>query len=279
VSARLAANLAGSGKGVRDNFGAATGVVKLSLTPFFSFGGVVSFLIYLLIILCISSAIIIAVLAGVVAIKDALGWFAPLVATFTGALFAFRLQEYKERTKLDDERAKSLDEALFILGARYNELLNIKKFLEPYRDLPEEVRALSVPATVGTDLSEMRFSYRDLAFLSQAVSAQLLLDLVVEESRFDAAMEALKIRADQHVRSLQPLMAEKRIGEGLWTAKHLEEALGEFLYRSAITNTGQVFDHVYRSVDSGLEMARNLHRVAKSLYGSRAFMLTSPPNE
>lgn len=240
-------------------------------------GGVVNLLIYLLIVMLISLAVITAVSLEIVSIKDALGWFAPLIATFTGALFAFRLQEYRERTKVNEERIKSLDEALFILGARYNELFNIRTFLESYRELPEEIRALALPATVGSDLSGLRFSFKDLAFLSQMSSPEVLLDLVVEESRFDAAIEALKIRAEQHAHVLQPAMAENKIGEGLWTAEKLEAVLGEFIYHSAITNTNEVFGHVYRSVDSCFQVARSLHKIAKNLYKSRTFILTSPP--
>lgn len=237
-----------------------------------------SFLMYLLVIVVVSAALVIAVVAEYVSVKDALGWFAPLIATFTGALFAFRLQEYKERIKIKEDRKKSLNEALFVLAARYNELSNVRKSLEPYRELPEEIRALSLPAMMGTDLSALRFSFKDLVFLARVSSPEILLDLLVEESRFDAAIETLKIRAEQHAHVLQPAMAEHGVGKGLWTAERLESVLGEFLFRSAITNTNQVFDHVYRSLDSCLAVSRNLHGVAKQLYGSEKFIVVSPPD-
>lgn len=232
-------------------------------------------LIYIAVTIIVSVAIILLIVVGQITLNEAMGWFIPLLATFLGAIFAFRLQESKEKGKLNGDRKAFINEALFILGARYNELLGIKMAMEPYSD--EVQRALAMPSMVAMDLPSLRLSFKDLAFLAAVGKPDVLLDLAVEEQRFDSAIYTVKMRAEFHLNVLQPVMAEKKIGHGYWTREDLELAFGELVYGSAVNNAEQMRRHIYESVDSSLVMINNLHKVAKELYPRDVFIKVGPP--
>ena len=197
-----------------------------------------------------------------------------LIGTFFGALFAFRLQESKEKAKEVKARKTALNRALLVLGMHHNEIQNYIKELSPY--VSEVDRAFNLPASQPVENLDLRQKFDELDFLLESSNPNILVELIIEQQRFDQVMQAIKLRNNFYVNEVQPVFAAQGLNHRLVAREELREKLGERLFEGAITQVKMVYDHVGSSNDSLQEVFGKLRTVAKELFPSEGFVQFSP---
>jgi hypothetical protein len=240
------------------------------LSPLVTYGGIVTIA---------AIAVVLLVNDGSFEKKDlAAGLFA-LFGTFIGALLAFRLEQGKEQTRDERARKAALNRALLVLGVHHNEIRTYRDLLLPFKhpfELAFNLDALQ-PADVG-----MHQKFDELDFLLQSSTPNVLFELIIEQARFDQAMEAVKLRNEFFVRKIQPTMAALGLTGRMVSVQELEAKLGDYLFGGAMQGAGMVREQIDASNESVPAMAKKLRAVAKELFPDERFVeftTVALPNE
>jgi hypothetical protein len=246
-----------------------------------------------LIALVVAIAIAACVLVGGVSPKDLASWLIPVVGTYYGASYgasyAFKLQQDREEVAADRAKVGALNHALMVMCFQYNEIASIWRHMRTF-DVGELPRMINYPA-----YQPPQFDYRqnvvELAFLMHSGNASLLLDLSVEQGRFDTCMESMKIRSEYVINSVEPLIEQHGFRAKLVNEELVYNAFGERVFHSIRNLTNSLFDHFRNSEASLFEMIGRLHTTAKQCYPDEKFFKVdrvdtdparssgAPPNE
>jgi hypothetical protein len=212
--------------------------------------------------------------------KDlAAGLFA-LFGTFAGALLAFRLEESRDRTKETSARKAALNRALVVLGYHHNEIRTYRDLMAPHR--PGIELAFNFPASQPPEHVDMRQRFDELGFLVDSSTPQVLFELIIEQTRFDQAMQAIRQRNAFYVERVQPEFARHGLNNRLVSDHEIATALGEYLYGAAMHGAQTMREHVWESNESLPALAAKLRGIAKELYPDEKFVLfqnTPLPND
>jgi hypothetical protein len=183
---------------------------------------------------------------------------ASLGGTFVGAWAAFQLNIHESKKKIEDEQVVAANRALFALIAQLNMLSDIKrKQVDPFRNDP--ARFINMPALPPLEYRIPPLEIQSLGFLLETNSRQLLLTLLIEEQRFQDAIQAINLRSSLHLQSAQPLLSQAGIFPGAeCTLSQLDEVLG-FLLSASLTNaTDNLICHIdstCKSLDKAIKEA------------------------
>jgi len=214
-------------------------------------------------------AIFASKLAGWMSPKDLVGWLIPVLGTYLGASYAFKLQKRKEDASAERAKVDALNRALMVMCFQYNEIASTWSKMRPF-DLGELPRMLGLPA-----YKFPQFDYRqhvvDLAFLMQSGNAQLLLGISIEQGRFDACMDSMKIRSEYFVESVEPLIEKYGIRNKPVNEQLVFDAFGERVYHSLRNNSNSLFEQIKESEKSLFETIEELHRIAKQCFPAEKF--------
>jgi hypothetical protein len=201
--------------------------------------------------------------------KDLVLALLPLGGTFLGATLAFRLNEVKEREKEQRRRRHALDFALFVLLRQHNAVL---QSLTPFANAKSALeRAFGVPANKPPDYQGLKQALPDIAFLLDTGHAQTLLEVSIEQERFEQALEALRIRNEFYVGELQPALDQTGMINRPVTLAEAEKLLGSRVFHTAVNQAAFVHDHFQASADSIPKMVASLRKVAKELFPDALF--------
>ena len=167
-----------------------------------------------------------------------------LGGTFVGAWAAFQLNIHENKKKIEDEPVAAANRALFIMLSRLNMLTDIKrKFIDPVIDDP--ARLVNMNALPPLQNPAPRLDIQALDFLLETNYRQLLLDLEIEEQRYQEAIQALNLRSTFHHQTVQPLLAQAGIStDASCPLAHIYMALGPFVAASLTNATDSVIFHV-----------------------------------
>ncbi len=226
-----------------------------------------------LVVLVVAMAIVTCALFGGVTPEDLLSWLIPVLGTYFGASYgasyAFKLQQGKDEASAERAKVDALNRALMVMCFQYNEVASIWAKMRIF-DVGELPRMLNFPAYRSPE-----FDYRqhvvDLAFLMQSGNANLLLEISVEQGRFDACMVSMKIRSEYFVENVEPLIEQHGIRTKPLSEQLLFDAFGERVFLSLRNMTSSLFDHFRQSEASLIETIEKLHRAAKQCYPDEKF--------
>ena len=225
--------------------------------------------------------------SGVFTGKEAFLWFIPLVSTFFGAMFAFRLTEQKEGFKELDRQRAALNRALLVLGTQWNEVVTSARMLRQYKTPHEQ--ALVMPAWEPPPVHE-RIPIEELFFLVDGPDPNILIELIIEQQRFDQCLTAIRLRGKFYVDTVQPAMlAGKVLGRQVALDQAIE-AIGSHIYAGAMQGADAMRKQLLPSEKSLKQMIERLLMVGKALHPSwrlikfeqittEAFQLGSTPLE
>ena len=192
------------------------------------------------------------------------------VGGFIGAFSAFWLKSYEEEKK-DKERQKSaLNSALFVLIRQINAIQCIKRDLEKFKT-PFD-RGLSLPAMKPPDYSSVKQDIVSLNFLIDRDNAQILMDLAIEQERFEQTINSINIRNDFYVNEVQPALSFHALNGRPLPLAEFEEKLGERLFQGAINGSAVLYEHVYATDVSLHEKYTELRELAKKLFPGENFV-------
>lgn len=192
-----------------------------------------------------------------------------LSAAFCGSFSAFYLNTRKERKIETSKKVDALNSALFITIQQINGLLLLKKAIEHYKNDP--IRFLTIPSIYAPDYSALKVNLSRLEFMLKE-HPNLLLDLSVEQGRFESAVRVTNMRADFHHKELQVALSNCKFNIGQPSIEQLINAVGERIVGTGIRLTDEVFSHVLLSVDSAIEVHNKLHEVALAKFPGKSFI-------
>ncbi|MCO7247740.1 hypothetical protein [Halomonas sp. Mc5H-6] len=209
--------------------------------------------------------------AGILETSSAIGALATLLAAFLGAYFAFALNEQRELRKVHDEQKVALNRSLFVLARQINAIENYYFQAAPFSS-PHE-RAFSMPAFKPPSYAELAHDFDRLAFLLDSSESQLLMDLTVEQERFEQVIESIRIRNEFYVGEIQPAMIEHGLTGRPFTFEELYQALGERLVCGAMDGSKNVWEHLEGSRKSLPEMHKKLLGMGRKLFPGESLVM------
>lgn len=192
------------------------------------------------------------------------------VGGFIGAFSAFWLKSYEEQKKDKEQQKNALNSALFVLIRQINAIQCIKRDLEKFKT-PFD-RALSLPAMKPPDYSSVKQDIGSLNFLIDGDNAQILMDLAVEQERFEQTINSINIRNEFYVNEVQPALSFHALNGKPLPLAEFEEKLGERLSQGAINGSAVLYEHVYATDVSLHEKYTELRELAKKLFPGQNFV-------
>ncbi|MDP1708139.1 MAG: hypothetical protein Q8L89_03630 [Gammaproteobacteria bacterium] len=203
--------------------------------------------------------------------NDFAPWLATLIAAFAGAWFAFYLQDKKECRKERNQRVSSINQALFTLARQYRALCNMKEDLDAFKD--DNLRFVNAPALTTNDSQDIRVKIDNLHFLLESSNPNLLMEVTLEQERFEMALKAIQLRSDFHIGELQPVFVSLGIKNGVpISLDEISQKLGPRLVGTLRNQTDQMYSNVYESCGSTLDVLNKLRTFAKQTFPKDKFI-------
>ncbi|RPA22808.1 hypothetical protein [Shewanella frigidimarina] len=192
------------------------------------------------------------------------------VGGFIGAFSAFWLKSYEEGKKNRQKQKSALNSALFVLIRQINAIQCIKRDLDKY-ETPFH-RGLSLPAMKSPDYSSVKQDIDSLQFLIDNDNAQILMQLTIEQERFEQAINSINIRNEFYVNEVQPALSFHALNGRPLLLAEFEDKLGERLFQGAINGAAVMYELVYASDASLHEKYTELRELAKKLFPGEKFV-------
>lgn len=236
-------------------------------------------LLYLTIIVLISSVVIWSIATKTIALKETSIALLPFLGTFLGAVFAFRLNENKEKAKALNEQLAALDRALFTLAMQKSAVISYRRKFQQF-DTPTKL-ALAMPAMKPPRYENLRQDFEALNFLLALEKADLLIRLAVEDERFHQTFESIRLRSDYYHDVVFPELVRHKLAGKNVTDLLLESTLGERIWKSALFYAEEMQDHVNKSMESISHLLADLHSAAEAMFPEKKFTaydFEAPPN-
>jgi len=203
--------------------------------------------------------------------------FLAMVGTFLGALFAFRLNESKENTKIEKERMAALNRALFILARQYNAILSLDKAMVPYKSDFE--KAFNCPALRPPSYSDLVQDFSAIGFLLDVVDPNVLMRLSVEQEGFHQTLESLRIRNEFYVNEVQPAIAQHGFNRRDVHAPEFQAALSERIFGTAMNSAKIMYSNVAEDRKNLLNLHGEVFATAKKLFPDARFIKLVPEEQ
>jgi hypothetical protein len=193
---------------------------------------------------------------------------ATLVAAFYGAKFAFEFQNNKELEAEKNHNIVAVNRAIFTLSRMANNLfLYQKDFINPVRN--KQAAFLDLRPTLEMEKELIKLDAEALYFLLDTDFRNLLGEVVIEDERYRAAIDAINIRSNLHLQHVQPMLEKAGFKSGITaivSELELEGVLGNRLYSTIKESTDQVIFHVDSTVESLKQVAEKLKDSIKTIY-------------
>lgn len=193
---------------------------------------------------------------------------ATLAAAYFGSAYAFKLNRDHAVAAKQNQEILMANKVLFKLTRQLNALINYRNHtLEEFRTF--RGRHLRLPAISISKHQADRIVQDELHFLHEWNEANLLFEVLLEDDRFDCAIEQIHMRTMFHHDKVQP--AIEKTGTRT-TIEKIEKELGARNTVMIKSYTDQVYDSVYKSCDSLKKAIDNLHAAMKTRYPDTKFI-------
>ncbi|WP_147423438.1 hypothetical protein [Marinobacter nauticus] len=146
----------------------------------------------------------------------------------------------------------------------------IKRDLEQYQEGVQ--RAFNLPSQKPPKYSDLKQDINSLSFVLETDTPQVLLDLTVEQERFDQAIESINVRNDFYVYQVQPAISQKGFTSLRVTRQQLREALGERIFEGAMQGARELSSHVVETDSSLPQMYSRLLDFSKKHFPGEKFV-------
>lgn len=202
--------------------------------------------------------------------------FVTLAAAFAGAWSAFKLEDRARARRRVRDQVAAINRAQFVLIQQWNELKNIQaKMIDPKRKDP--LNFITMRPSLSFGESTPRLDIRDLLFLLETDDRDLPFLLMLEERRFETAIQAVNERSRAHINELQPRLTEADVKEGTtWTIDSLTERLGEGLVLRLQRATDAAIKEVDLTVESCAALVDRFYRAMKARFPGETIIRMAP---
>lgn len=182
-----------------------------------------------------------------------------LVAAFAGSWSAFKLADQDKVRQTIRDQVSAINRAQFVLIQQLSTLKNIQsKMIEPKR--ADRLRMINMRPALPVGGSVPQLDPDGLLFLLETEDRELPFHLMVEQQRFDVAVQAINERSRLHIEVLQPRLAAALIEEGCqYSSAKLTELLGEDLLLRLERATDTMVEQVELTVESCTALIATFH--------------------
>lgn len=196
-----------------------------------------------------------------------------LIAAFVGAFSAFKLNSKKEDDKKYTEQKVAMNKAIFVSIRQINALKNMQKELSKYTK--ELDKAFKLPAMKPPCYDELKYDFDELSFLLED-HPQVMMNLVIEQERFEQAFNSIEIRNDFYVHDVQPALSKLALNGKDIIVSEFAKALGERLFEGALNGANTMYFHIEITNTSIVEMHDELSAVARKVFIGEKFVKWKP---
>jgi uncharacterized small protein (DUF1192 family) len=202
-----------------------------------------------------------------------------VIGAFSGAWFAFRLQNLKAKKDTDAQNVNAANNAIFELARWYNKLHAFKtQFIDEHRT--NAMRHLYIMPAAGMAFGKPEIDYDSLSFLFKSTDPNILGTVSLTEQEIASTIDVILQRSEIHVEALQPAVeqVEKRLGQS-FPPSELEKELG-------VRNTQvlkMLTDYLVKGVDASIAALREnidkLKAESQSMYPDHVIIgMIDPPS-
>lgn len=196
-----------------------------------------------------------------------------LIGAFVGAFSAFKLNSKKEERKTYSLQKLAMNKAIFINIRQINAVKNMHKLFSKYDS--ELDRAFKLPAMKPPSYKELKFNFEELSFLLED-HPQTMMNLVIEQERFEQAFNSIEIRNDFYVYEVQPILSELKLTNKDVPISDFSESIGERLFKGSIQGSNNMYFHIEETNKSIVEMNKELFLVAREFFPDAKFIKWEP---
>jgi hypothetical protein len=192
-----------------------------------------------------------------------------LIGAFIGALSAFKLNENRENKKEYKEKNTALNKALFTLIRKINAVKSMRNTFSPYKtDLD---RAFSLPAAKPPSYNDLKFNFEELDFLL-AEYPQLLMNLSIEQERFEQTFSAIEVRNNFYVNEVQPALNDLNLNNRKIVVADFADALGERLFQGSLNGAQTMYSLIESTDKSLVEVHDEFSKIAREIFPGEKFV-------
>ncbi|KAA8981345.1 YrzE family protein [Halospina sp. K52047b] len=202
-----------------------------------------------------------------------------VIGAFSGAWFAFRLQNEKSRKDAEACNVTAANNAIFELSRWYNKLHALKtQFIDKHRTNP--ARHLHIMPVAGMALEKPEINYESLSFIFKSSEPNILGTIALSEQEIVSTLDVILQRSKMHVEVLQPAVerVEKRLGQS-FPPSELEKELGGKDTQVLKMLTDYMVEGVDASIAALRENIDKLKAESQSMYPGHAVVgMIDPPS-
>lgn len=201
-------------------------------------------------------------------VKDYLPSLTTLIGAFVGAWLAFEFQKRGEADKARKENLVAGNRTMLLLAQFVNELELIRRQIIDHVKT-EPARFLSMRPILLPPYDHLRCETERLEFLLENKQGDLLAEVLIEESRFHQAIQAVQYHSKIHLTEVQPILEKAGYMHGVTytgTVGDLKRLLGERLAATMIQATDDVIQHVESTISSCTTVAAKLRAALKAIF-------------
>jgi hypothetical protein len=194
-----------------------------------------------------------------------------LIAAFAGAWFAFLFERRHKDGEEVRRRVGAANRALYSLFYLWNAMVQIRQeVIDPYRGRVDSW--LNMAASVPGRYERISFEAGELSFLL-AIDSPLYADLLLEEQRFNAAIQMLDLRTNIVLNEAWPKLAQAGIGIGAQRdAAEIERILGMDVTRKLKVMGGGLVSNVDENIQTIKAAFGRLRAAMQKAYPKEKFV-------
>lgn len=202
-----------------------------------------------------------------------------IIGAFSGAWFAFRLQNERARKDAEARDVTAANNAIFELSRWYNKLHALKtQFIDEHR--ANSLRHLYIMPVAGMALEKPKIDYESLSFIFKSSNPNILGTIALAEQEIASTLDVILQRSKLHVEVLQPAVerVEKCLGPS-FPPLELEKELG----KKDAQVLRMLTDYMVQGIDDSMEALRlNMNKLkaeSQSMYPGHAIIgMIDPPS-
>lgn len=198
--------------------------------------------------------------------EEIISGFITLFTAFSGAFFAFKLNNYRESARIKEQRAESANKVIYSLIQAYNFLEGFRKqFIAPVKDSPASY--VEIRPALGSKNLNFKIDYSSISFLIIERKSEILTEINELEDLCSTLSEVLNERNNIHVNFVQPAMDKAGFIQGdPITLSDLDNALGVQITQVMKSLTNSLIDLVENGATSSDKLITKMHEINKKLF-------------
>lgn len=212
-------------------------------------------------------------------IENIINPLATLVAAFGGVWFAFLFEKNHKKEEDKKKNIASVNRALYTIYNMWNILCQYNiDIIKPCKSLPDAW--LNMAATLPSSNGLSTFAYDDLAFIFQSETPNVYSNLLLEEQRFNLAINIIQARSSIVLNQVFPRLSAAGINPGKGAGKDvLEEIIGIDNVHKLKLLTKSIIENVTQDLSSLISVHDELRSAMKIMYPNAKFIFIKFENK